>query len=77
MTATAKRRQTTPTVPSTIDSAQAKLVYLYLAQEREASVDDVADALGLRKLGLYDVLAALEADGHVDREGARTITFAD
>ncbi|WP_323676736.1 helix-turn-helix domain-containing protein [Halorubellus sp. PRR65] len=77
MSTTTRPRNATPTtVPSTIESAQAKLVYVYLAHEGETTVDALADALGVPKLGLLDVLATLEADGHVDRDDTRTVTFA-
>ncbi|MFC6955144.1 TrmB family transcriptional regulator [Halorubellus litoreus] len=75
MTATTRARtDATPVVPESIESPQAKLVYVYLAQERDASVDDLADALGLRKLGLFDVISTLEADGHVERHGAERVS---
>lgn len=74
---TRQQRTTTLTVPSTIDSAQAKLVYVYLAQEREVTVDDLAQALDLPKLDLFDVLATLADDDHVERHGTRAVTFSD
>jgi|AntRauTorcE11898_2_1112593.scaffolds.fasta_scaffold21943_3 predicted ArsR family transcriptional regulator len=75
-TTTRKPTDATPTVPPTIESPQAKLVYVYLAAEREATVDELADALELRKLGLFSVLATLEARGHVERDGPEAVTFA-
>ncbi|WP_227130688.1 TrmB family transcriptional regulator [Halorubellus salinus] len=73
-TATRARTDATPVVPESIESPQAKLVYVYLAQERNATVDDLADALGLRKLGLFDVIATLEADGHVECHDAERVS---
>lgn len=70
-TATATER-----VPATIESSQAKLVYVYLSHHGEASVDALADALALQKLGLFDVLAALESKGLVERDGVHTVRFA-
>lgn len=76
MTATTRARtDATPVVPESIESPQAKLVYVYLAQERNATVDDLADALDLRKLGLFDVIATLEADGHVESHDAERVSI--
>lgn len=74
---TLDRTDRTPTVPSTIESAQSKLVYVYLATAREATVDELAAALDMRKLGLFTVLATLEAHGYVERDGPEAVTFAD
>lgn len=74
---TLERAEPTPTVPSTIESAQSKLVYVYLAATREATVDELADALGMRKLGLFTVLSTLETHGYVERDDPDAVTFAD
>lgn len=67
----------TRAIPESVDSTRAKLVYLHLERERETTVDAVADALDVRKLGLFPVLSTLEARGHVERDDAQTIRFAD
>jgi len=72
-----RRTDRTPTVPSTIESAQSKLVYVYLAATREATADELADALDVRKLGLFTGLATLEAHGYVERDGPEAVTPAD
>jgi hypothetical protein len=78
MTATTLgRADATPTVPSTLESPQGKLVYVYLAATREATVDALAADLGMRKLGLLTVLSTLEANGYVERDGPDTVLFAD
>lgn len=74
---TLDRADATPTVPSTIESAQSKLVYVYLAAKREATIDELADALEMRKLGLFTVISTLEAHGCVERDGPEAVTFAD
>ncbi|WP_290818339.1 helix-turn-helix domain-containing protein [Halovivax sp.] len=58
-------------LPETLDSPQAKLVYLYLTTSDGATVDDLADALSMRKLSVLSVLRSLSADGLVEREGDR------
>jgi predicted ArsR family transcriptional regulator len=77
MTTTTRTQKPTPTtVPSTIESAQAKLVYVYLAHAGQSTVDDLADALDIRKLGLFDVLSTLESHDLVEREGTQTVAVA-
>ena len=76
---TLERAEPTPTVPSTIESAQSKLVYVYLAATREATVDELANALGgvrvVDRQQRRDVRDRLEQAGglgrRVPREGAR------
>lgn len=58
-------------IPGGIESARAKLVYLYLSAVGGASVDELAERLGMQKLALFSVLATLDADGYVDRDGDR------
>lgn len=57
-------------LPTRLDSAQAKLVYLYLSQVPEAEVSEVKAALGLDLLSLYPVLDTLVREGLVERDGA-------
>ncbi|MFB6167747.1 MAG: TrmB family transcriptional regulator [Haloferacaceae archaeon] len=54
-------------VPSRLESARAKLVYLALATDGPASVDDLAARLGETRLALLAVLATLEERGLVAR----------
>ena len=57
------------TVPECLDSASAKLVYLYLGQVGEATVSTLSTALDMRKLSLYSVLDALASKNLVERDG--------
>ncbi|MDL5363095.1 helix-turn-helix domain-containing protein [Halalkalicoccus sp. NIPERK01] len=54
---------------STITSSGAKLVYLYLWLENEATIDELHAALGLKKLTLYSLLQTLTATDLVERDG--------
>lgn len=56
-------------VPSELDAASSKLVYLYLATRDGASISELADSLGMRKLGLYSVLGSLVERDLVERTG--------
>lgn len=67
----------TRTVPSTLESAQSKLVYVYLQHERETTVDALSEALDIRKIGLFSVLSTLESENLVEREEAHTVRFTN
>jgi predicted transcriptional regulator len=56
-------------LPSTLDSASAKLVYLYLDTVGPTTISELSAALDMRMLGLYSVLGTLADDGLVDSEG--------
>ncbi|WP_318570756.1 TrmB family transcriptional regulator [Salinigranum marinum] len=56
-------------LPSAIDSASAKLVYLYLDTVGPTTITELSAALDMRMLGLYSVLDTLASDGLVDSEG--------
>ena len=55
-------------VPADLQSARAKLVYLYLAVAGTATADDVRDALALEKGTVLSITGALREQGHVRRE---------
>ena len=61
------------TVPSRLESARAKLVYLALAVDGPATVEDLASQLNETRLALLTVLGTLEERGVVVREAE---TFA-
>jgi DNA-binding IclR family transcriptional regulator len=63
-------------VPSELDAASSKLVYLYLATREGATITDLAETLGMRKLGLYSVLGSLVERDLVERTG-ETYRVAD
>lgn len=57
-------------VPPSIESDQAKLVYLYLDRAGGATPTDVAGALALPKLAVFGVLRTLqERDVVEERDG--------
>jgi hypothetical protein len=58
-------------VPSSVESDQAKLVYLYLDRAGGATADGVAAALSLPKLSVFGVLGALERRGVVEQRDGR------
>ncbi|KYH24291.1 hypothetical protein HAPAU_32740 [Halalkalicoccus paucihalophilus] len=60
-------------LPETLDTADAKLVYLYLRIENEATIDELHTALGMKKITLYSLLQILTATDHVDRTGTQYV----
>lgn len=58
-------------VPSSVESDQAKLVYLYLDGAGGATVDAVAEALSLPKLAVLGVLRTLRARDVVEEHDGR------
>jgi DNA-binding IclR family transcriptional regulator len=58
-------------VPDGVESARAKLVYLYLATAGRATVDELADQLSMQKMALFSVLDTLDAGGLVEADGDR------
>lgn len=60
-------------LPETLTTADAKLVYLYLSIEEDATIDELHAALGMKKITLYPLLRTLTAAGHVDCTGSRYV----
>lgn len=58
-------------VPTSVESDQAKLVYLYLDGAGGATVDAVAEALSLPKLAVLGVLRTLRARDVVEEHDGR------
>lgn len=54
-------------IPDDLQSAAAKLVYLYLAVAGTATADDVRDALELDKGTVLSIVGTLRERGHVRR----------
>ena len=61
-------------VPPTVESDQAKLVYLYLDRTTGATPDDVSGALSLPKLSVFGVLRTLRERGVVEERDGRDLT---
>jgi DNA-binding MarR family transcriptional regulator len=63
----------TATLAGDIGSPSAKLVYLYLDTVDGGTVEDLHEALGMRRMDLFGVLDSLSAGGHVSREGRQYV----
>jgi DNA-binding MarR family transcriptional regulator len=72
MQQTKERSQTT--VPASINSPCAKLVYLYLSTHGATTVSELQDCLEMKKLTLYSVIRTLRDKGLVsETEGRFTV----
>lgn len=75
--ATAVTGATIPPVPATLETAQSKLVYVTLRSGNGMTVDELAGALGMKKIALFDVLSTLDERDLVDcRNGEYVLTQA-
>lgn len=63
--------QNSTEIPAEIESANSKLVYLYLHTAGEATVEELQSSLGMKQLALFPVLDTLSGEGLVAREGER------
>ncbi|AUV83980.1 TrmB family transcriptional regulator [Salinigranum rubrum] len=57
------------TLPETVTSPQAKLVYLYLLVRGTVTVDELGASLDLPKLALFSILQTLAESDLVVRDG--------
>lgn len=56
-------------LPAELESAKAKLVYLYLSTAGDATLADLQQDLGVKRLSLYGILGTLRERGLVKRDG--------
>lgn len=58
------------TVPDDLRSSESKLVYLFLAASDGATIEELHDALDIRKISLFPVLRTLTDRDVVDCDGS-------
>ncbi|ELY70036.1 helix-turn-helix domain-containing protein [Natrinema versiforme] len=58
-------------IPTDLDSARAKLVYLYLAASDGASADDLCDDLAVTKGTILSITGTLRDRGYLERQDGR------
>jgi len=63
-------------VPTDLHSSETKLVYLCLAVRNGATVDELHEALDIRKISLFPVLRTLTDRDVVARDGATYVPNA-
>ncbi|ESS10742.1 MAG: hypothetical protein A07HR60_02761, partial [uncultured archaeon A07HR60] len=73
MELTSKDTDESGTLPQQLRSPRAKLVYLYLKSKGKATISEMSEALGMKKLALFSVLKNLQRDELIDHsEGLYT-----
>lgn len=55
-------------LPRNIRSSEGKLVYLYLDMRGRATLDELEDALVMKKITLYSILETLQERGLVGKD---------
>jgi len=63
-------------VPNDLTSAESKLVYLFLTASDGATMEELHDALDIRKISLFPVLRTLTERNVVIREGSTYVPSA-
>ena len=71
MIETKRAHAAAPALPPELQSPRAKLVYLYLTTNGDATVSEMGESLGMKKLSLYSILKTLRKEGLVACEGDR------
>ncbi|WP_440772597.1 MarR family transcriptional regulator [Natronorubrum sp. DTA28] len=61
-------RPTIEPIPDDLESAQAKLVYVYLEATGGATAEELCATLSLQKLSILSILNALSSAGFVERQ---------
>jgi predicted transcriptional regulator len=61
--------RTARVVPTDLEASESKLVYLFLATADGATVEDLHEALDIKRISLLPVLDTLDERGLVDRDG--------
>lgn len=57
-------------LPPELESAQSKLVYLYLEATDGATVADLNHTLSMQKMAILSILDGLSSDGLVEKRGS-------
>lgn len=64
---------TASTVPGDLNSPRAKLVYLYLSAHDGATIQELGQNLGMKKISLYSILKTLREQEFVEQETDRYV----
>ncbi|SER83837.1 MarR family transcriptional regulator [Natrinema salaciae] len=60
-------------VPDDLESARAKLVYIYLEVTGGATIEELGEVLAMKKINSLSVLHSLSSAGHVERSGSEYV----
>ena len=63
-----RRTEQLDPVPQSIESAQAKLVFLYLETAGSTTADEIGATLTMKKIDVLSVLQSLSGAGYVEKD---------
>jgi len=61
----------THTIPTSLQSPRAKLVYLFLSTNGTATINELQDGLNMKKISLYSILKTLRKQEIIAKDGDR------
>jgi len=61
----------THTIPTSLQSPRAKLVYLFLSTNGTATITELQDGLNMKKISLYSILKTLRKREIIAKDGDR------
>lgn len=59
----------THTIPTSLQSPRAKLVYLFLSTNGTSTINELQDGLHMKKISLYSILKTLQKQDIVLKDG--------
>jgi len=59
----------THTIPTSLQSPRAKLVYLFLSTNGSATINELQDSLNMKKISLYSILKTLRKENVISKDG--------
>ena len=60
-------------VPDDLESARAKLVYIYLEASGGATADELGEFLSMKQINTLSVLNSLSKNGYVEQSGSEYV----
>ncbi|MBZ6494125.1 MarR family transcriptional regulator [Natrinema longum] len=67
MASQTRRRARIDPVPDDLESAHAKLVYIYLEVAEGATIEELGEILAMKKINILSVLNSLSSAGYVEQ----------
>ncbi len=59
----------THTIPTSLQSPRAKLVYLFLSTNGTSTINELQDGLNMKKISLYSILKTLQKQEIISKDG--------
>ena len=64
-----KQTPQTHSVPSSLQSPRAKLVYLFLSTNGSSTITELQESLNMKKISLYSILKTLQKKDVISKSG--------